>query len=67
MNKREMKQYGWLTGPVECCCNCCDWNANFVAIDSSVPISIAEAFAAHTCDDYAPPFTLTTHKAELEA
>jgi hypothetical protein len=56
MKPRTMKQFGWITGPVECRCNACDWNVNFVAVDSSIPVSIAAMFAAHKCADYAPLF-----------
>jgi len=44
METREMKQYGWVTGPVECCCTGCDWSVNFIAVDSSIPVNIAQGF-----------------------
>lgn len=65
MKLREMKQYGWITGPVECRCTGCDWNANFIAVDSSIPVSITNTFASHNCTDYAPPFQFTTNRPEL--
>lgn len=64
--KRELKQYGWITGPVECCCSCCDWSVSFIAVDSSVPINIAQEFASHNCADHTPPFHITA-QAELRA
>lgn len=60
-----MKQYGWITGPVECCCTGCDWNATFTAVDASIPVGIASRFAAHKCTDHAPPFQFTLNKSEL--
>jgi len=65
MKTREMKQFGWLTGPVECRCTCCDWAADFIAVDSSIPVAITNKFATHKCADYAPPFRPTTNQAEL--
>jgi hypothetical protein len=50
MKARAMKQYGWITGPVECLCTGCDWHRTFVAEDSSTPANIAEEFALHECD-----------------
>lgn len=65
MKAREIKQSGWITGPVECHCTGCDWYANFIAVNSSIPVSITSAFEAHNCTDYAPPFHLVTNKSEL--
>ena len=67
MKSREMKQYGWITGPVECCCTGCDWSVNFVAVDSSIPVNIAKDFVSHNCADYTAPFHITTQRAELGA
>jgi len=65
MKPREMKQYGWITGPVECRCTGCDWNVSFIALDSSIPMSITDMFAEHKCSDYAPPFQFTTNESRL--
>jgi hypothetical protein len=64
MKTREIKQYGWIAGPVECRRTGCDWTANFIAVDSSIPLSIANAFAVHKCTDYAA-FQCTINKPEL--
>lgn len=65
MKSREMKQYGWITGPVECCCTGCDWSVNFVAVDSSIPVHIAKDFASHNCADYTPPSHITAQRVEI--
>jgi hypothetical protein len=52
MELRQMKQYGWISGPVECWCTGCDWSANFTAVDSSIPVPIARAFAEHDCTEF---------------
>jgi hypothetical protein len=62
MKPREMKQYGWLNGPVECFCSGCDWYATFIAVDASVPIGVAQAFAAHDCADFTSCFTHRTEE-----
>ncbi len=49
---RSLKQTGWISGPVECRCTACDWTANFVAADSSVPLEILNAFEQHDCREY---------------
>ncbi len=67
MQAREMKQYGWVTGPVECRCTRCDWGVSFVAVDSSIPVHVAKDFASHNCADHIPPFHHTTQRAELGA
>ncbi len=46
---RRLKQQGWISGPVECTCTACDWTANFVAADSTVPVEILNAFEQHDC------------------
>jgi hypothetical protein len=50
MRTREMHQYGWRIGTVECRCSNCDWSAVFMASDESVPEQIRAAFDAHSCD-----------------
>jgi hypothetical protein len=60
-----MKQYGWITGPVECRCTVCDWSTNFIAVDSSIPVSITNAFASHDCADYTMPFQFATYVSDL--
>ena len=50
---RKLKQYGWISGPVECRCTACDWGLSFVATDSSVPLEIANAFERHNCAEHA--------------
>ena len=52
MRQRELKQYGWMDGPVECRCTGCDWSESFTATDSSVPADILSAFTQHSCIDY---------------
>jgi len=64
MDLRTMKEHGWLTGPVECCCSNCDWNANFVAVDSSVPVYILDSFETHRCTDYTPPCRTAPQKVD---
>lgn len=52
---RKLKQYGWISGPVECCCTECDWSLNFTAADSSIPVEIVNAFVEHDCREYERP------------
>jgi hypothetical protein len=52
---RKLKQYGWILGPVECCCTACDWALTFIANDSSVPLQIMNAFEEHNCSEYGRP------------
>ena len=49
MAERKLLQYGWLSGPVECCCSECDWTASFEAVDSSVPAELLAKFEKHDC------------------
>jgi hypothetical protein len=63
METRQLKQYGWISGPVECCCTTCDWSANFIAVDSSIPASIVKAFAKHDCAEYSWPNEVTRKRA----
>lgn len=51
MEPRRLRQYGWVSGPVECRCSGCDWSASFVATDSSIPVHIVNAFEGHECLD----------------
>ncbi len=51
--ERALVQYGWISGPVECCCSRCEWTASFEAVDSSVPAGIQAEFENHNCEDYA--------------
>jgi len=53
--RRELHQYGWRTGPVECRCSACEWSAVFIAVDASVPTRIIDDFEAHQCVDLRPP------------
>ena len=53
MGERKLVQYGWVSGPVECCCSQCEWTTTFNAVDSSVPTQILTAFEGHLCRDYA--------------
>ena len=55
---RKLKQYGWISGPVECRCTACDWSASFIAADTSVPREIRDAFAGHNCCDYPWPHSV---------
>lgn len=59
---RKLKQYGWISGPVECRCTACDWSASFIAADSSVPREIRDAFAEHDCRDYPWPHSVDPHR-----
>lgn len=52
MEHRQLKQYGWISGPVECRCTSCDWSTTFTAVDSSTPASVANAFAEHDCSQH---------------
>jgi hypothetical protein len=55
MEPRKLRQYGWVSGPVECRCSGCDWSASFIATNSSIPVHIMNAFEDHKCRDYATP------------
>jgi hypothetical protein len=63
MEPRKLKQYGWISGPVECCCTACDWSTSFIAVDSSIPIDIYAEFAAHDCEDHALPIPINRYQA----
>jgi hypothetical protein len=63
MEPRQLKQYGWISGPVECSCTACDWSANFDAVDSSIPASIANAFAEHDCREHSWLYEVTQKRA----
>jgi hypothetical protein len=65
METRKLKQYGWISGPVECCCTACDWSVSFTASDSSLPGHIASAFAEHNCSDYCEPQPVVQKHAQL--
>jgi hypothetical protein len=52
MELRQLKQYGWISGPVECRCTSCDWSTTFTAVDSSTPAFIANAYAEHDCSEH---------------
>lgn len=49
---RKLKQYGWISGPVECCCSMCDWSLDFVAVDSSTSLEVLNAFKGHDCGEF---------------
>lgn len=49
MSKRKLLQYGWLSGPVDCCCSECHWTSTFNARDTSVPVEVLSEFEAHDC------------------
>ena len=53
MGERKLVQYGWVSGPVECCCSQCQWTISFEASDSSIPAPIRDEFEKHSCKDYA--------------
>ena len=53
--RRELHQYGWRTGPVECRCSACEWSAAFIAVDASVPERIVEDFETHQGADMRMP------------
>jgi hypothetical protein len=63
MEARQLKQYGWISGPVECCCTACNWSVDFIAVDSSIPASIASAFAEHDCKENSWPNEVTQKRA----
>ncbi len=58
---RKLRQYGWISGPVECCCSMCGWTLDFVAVDSSTPIEVLNAFKGHLCGEF-PAFFNTESK-----
>ena len=53
MSERRLLQYGWISGPVECCCSHCDWSWNFMAVDTSVPNEVLSEFENHDCKRHA--------------
>ena len=55
MSERKLLQYGWISGPVECCCSECDWTSTFVAVDTSIPAELLAEFQRHDCKQHAMP------------
>ena len=49
MRQRKLIQFGWISGPVDCCCSECDWSTAFYAADSSVPPEVQADFESHEC------------------
>lgn len=50
MRQGKLVQYGWLSGPVDCCCSECDWASSFNAVDASIPSEVQADFDAHDCN-----------------
>jgi len=49
VRQRKLLQYGWISGPVDCCCSECDWAYEFEASDASAPAEVLAKFEAHEC------------------